>query len=260
MGRPGTGKSWWVRKRLEQARRPWVWTNGQLTAVSLFEVLFAHPDAVIVIDDVPLLFQDKQVRQYLMAACDSRDERRVDRRVFGDERTVRFSGSIIAISNEDLPTGPTGDALASRFDLVRHDPSDGEIAEYIRATMCPGDTETEVADWAIGRVAGSGLRLTIRHAETALRFHRDGQRRKRANDWKYLFDQTLASVSSAAPAPADDREDPRDRKAREAAESYDRWGGDVETAARECDCSRATLYRRRERWLTRRDEAPRLPR
>ena len=260
MGRPGSGKSWWVRRCLRESGVPHVWANGQLTAVSLFELLFGHPDAVVVIDDVPLLFADKQARQYLMAACDSQDPRVVDRRVFGDERRVEFAGAVIAVSNEELPSGPTGDALRSRFDLLRHDPSDAEVAAYVLATMCETPEDVEAAEWAVDRVAEAGERLTIRHAETALRFRRDGREGRRTNDWKYLFSQTLTSFSSvhreAGPAEPEDRADVD----REAADAYERWGGDPDAAAEECGCSRATLYRRRARWLDRSAGPPRLPR
>ena len=118
-GRPGTSKTFTVRKTLDELKTKYEYIDGHLTPMGLFELLALYFDRVIVLDDVAQLLADKKALQILLAALgnqpDNRHARIIKYRRQGRDETIRFTGGIIAISNLELHSQPLLEALESRF-------------------------------------------------------------------------------------------------------------------------------------------------
>ncbi len=67
-GRPGTSKTHIVRSTLDELGASYVYVNGHLTDIGLFETLAANPDKVIVLDDLASILRHDTGRQILLAA------------------------------------------------------------------------------------------------------------------------------------------------------------------------------------------------
>src|SRR5947209_7177931 len=67
-GRPGSGKTHVVRRTLEGTDKPYVYHDGHLTPLGLFELLCQQRDRVVVLDDVSSIFSQPVALQILLAA------------------------------------------------------------------------------------------------------------------------------------------------------------------------------------------------
>ena len=70
-GRPGTGKTYNIRRTLEQDGVKYYYHHGHLTPMGLFELLEEHPDCIIVLDDVAEILNQRIAVQILLAALGS---------------------------------------------------------------------------------------------------------------------------------------------------------------------------------------------
>jgi len=141
-GRPGTSKTFTVRKTLDEEGIRYQYHAGHITPMGLFELLEAHPEDVIVLDDVAQIFQHSTAKQLFLAALgnpsDAAGTRIVTYRRQGGPLPAPFRGGIIAISNLDLPHDPMVDAIRSRVHPHKYDPSDGQIAALMRQIAANG--------------------------------------------------------------------------------------------------------------------------
>src|SRR5262249_40203441 len=70
VGRPGTSKTYTVRQELDLRTKDWLYRNARMSAMGLFDLLAEYPHHVIVLDDIPSLFADRQAIQILLPALD----------------------------------------------------------------------------------------------------------------------------------------------------------------------------------------------
>lgn len=130
-GRPGTSKTYTVRKTLDALGTPYHYHDGHLTPMGLFDLLDEQYDRVTVLDDVSAIFQQPVALQLLLAALGNQPnhsgERIVRYRRQGHEHTIHFTGGIIAISNLELHSAPVLEALKSRVHYLNYSPSDEQI-------------------------------------------------------------------------------------------------------------------------------------
>jgi hypothetical protein len=173
-GRAGTGKTHAVKLTLNLMEKPYEYHHGHLTPMGLFELLDAHADSIIVLDDVAELLKNSIALQILLAALgnqpDHHGPRPVKYRRQGDEATVKFTGGIILISNLELHPAPLVAALRSRVHYLRHDPSDEQIAALMRKIAAQGRPQhglsatecLEVAEFVISEGRKLGCRPDIR--------------------------------------------------------------------------------------------------
>ena len=70
VGRPGTSKTFTVKKELQRLEAPWEYRNARMTPMGLFDFIAAHPEHILVLDDISTLFKNEQALQILMAALD----------------------------------------------------------------------------------------------------------------------------------------------------------------------------------------------
>ena len=135
VGRPGTSKSFTVKKELDQTGVAWVYKNARMTPMGLFCFIAEHPDQILVLDDIGSLFKSEQALQILLAALDGdpTKARTITYKSKDEDLRVQFTGGIIALSNSPLRSDPLAKALGSRVVLVEHEPTDEEIAAYDKA-------------------------------------------------------------------------------------------------------------------------------
>lgn len=131
-GRAGTSKTHTVKKTLDGLETNYEYIDGHLTPMGLFDLLDTYPHRTIVLDDVSQIFADKKALQILLAALgnqpDNRHTRIIKYRRQGHDKTIRFTGGIIAISNLELHSQPLLEALKSRVHYLKYSPTDEQIA------------------------------------------------------------------------------------------------------------------------------------
>jgi hypothetical protein len=131
-GRPGTAKTHTVRAVLEQEiREIFSYQRGHLTPIGLFELIAAHADEVIVLDDLAAVLKSDVALQILLSALEhptSRDRGRVVKyRRQGREELAVFRGGIVCISNKELHNEELLGAFKSRVHALNYDPADAQL-------------------------------------------------------------------------------------------------------------------------------------
>jgi hypothetical protein len=185
VGRPGIGKSFTVQQELQHQSRAWAYRNARMSPMGLFRFIEEHPEHVLVLDDIGTLFNDRQAMQILLAALDGQpgQARRVTYQTKNETREVDFQGGLIAISNLALGHDPLARALGSRVVILEHEPSDDEIAAFMRSLVAAGfqglspEEGRQVADFLSAESGRADLRLDLRCLAKAcrdFRQHRDG--------------------------------------------------------------------------------------
>lgn len=203
VGRPGTSKTHTVREELEKLEEPWVYQNARMTPMGLFEFIAEHPEHIIVLDDIASLFKNDQAVQILLAALDGKpgQPRVVTYKSADVEQKILFSGAIIAISNVPLRSDPLARALGSRIVMLEHEPSDGEIAAFMRHLATDGfqdlsgDECVEVAEFIISETREFNLRLDLRHLTKAFQDFRQQKHGRSRTSWRDLVRTSLKKLA-----------------------------------------------------------------
>lgn len=199
VGRPGTSKSYTVKEELSRSSRPWIFQNARMTPMGLFGFLADHPEHVIVLDDITSLFKNEQALQILLAALDGTPGQPRTITYKSSDKDVRFefTGSIIAISNVPLRHDPLARALGSRIIMVEHEPTDEEIARFIRHLALQGyedmqpDECLHVADFLIAETRVMDQRLDLRHLTKAWQDYRQTTHGNALTSWQDLVRSSL---------------------------------------------------------------------
>jgi hypothetical protein len=203
VGRPGTSKTHTVREELGQTDVPWIYQNARMTPMGLFEFIAEHPEHVIVLDDITTLFKNDQAMQILLAALDGKpgEPRVVTYKSKDEDLKVLFAGAIIAISNVPLRSDPLARALGSRIVVLEHEPSDDEIAAFIRHLALQGfedltvDDCMEVAEFVISETRENRQRLDLRHLTKAFQDFRQHKHGKSRTSWRDLVRTSLRKLA-----------------------------------------------------------------
>jgi len=203
VGRPGTSKTHTVREELERLEEPWIYQNARMTPMGLFDFVAEHPEHIIVLDDIASLFKNDQAVQILLAALDGNpgEPRVVTYKSADVEQKVLFSGAIIAISNIPLRADPLARALGSRIVMVEHEPSDNEIAAFMRNLAMSGfedltvDECIEVAEFIISETRQFDLRLDLRHLTKAFQDFRQHKHGRSRTSWRDLVRTSLRKLA-----------------------------------------------------------------
>ncbi len=146
-GRPGTSKTHTVRTTLEDMAAPHRWHSGHLTPIGLFEMIAENRDRVIVLDDVTSIFNQPAALEILLSALARRPKvsgaRVIPYKTARHERTVHFTGGIIAISNLAL-VGHQAQILAAvrdRVNVIHYEPTDEHILAFIERIADEGTAD-----------------------------------------------------------------------------------------------------------------------
>ncbi|MCY2928016.1 MAG: hypothetical protein NTV86_00700 [Planctomycetota bacterium] len=143
-GRAGTSKTFTVMQTLAELGVPYYRHVGHLTEMGLFDLLAEQYDRVLVLDDVGELFSasSRKALQLLLAALgaspDGSRTRPIHYKRLGQHRTVYFTGGIIFISNLELSNTPVHDALKSRVQYLKYEPTDEQIAALMYHVAAQG--------------------------------------------------------------------------------------------------------------------------
>ena len=213
VGRPGTSKTFTVMEELESLEVPHVIRNARMTPMGLFELLLEHPEHVIVLDDIASLFRQQAALQILMAALDGDPgkPRTITYKSKDKDLSFEFTGGVIAISNVPFHHDPLVNAVASRVVQLEHEPSDEEIAAFMRSLAEKGYKNLspeqchEIVDFIVAETRKHDARLDLRHLTKAYEDRRQWEDGHTSTDWQDLvrtslrkpMDQPVTPISKA---------------------------------------------------------------
>lgn len=201
-GRPGSGKTHTVRRILEECKTNYVFLNGRLSPAALYDEIEERPDSVLVIDDIPLLFNNLQAAQILMAAVggDPGVPRRVTYSIKGLRRITEYNGGIIAISNRPLRQDPAGLALASRLATLEHEPTDEMLIAFIESEARKGVKDVPVKECLmvfehiIDVCRAGDYRIDLRYFFKGIEDYRCWKSETCETDWRALVRSSMRRV------------------------------------------------------------------
>jgi hypothetical protein len=216
-GRPGTSKTYTVRSLLNRLAVGYGYSNGHLTPIGLFDLLDENRDRIIVLDDVSAIFNQPIALQVLLAALgnghDPGGVRVVRYKTAKGDRTVQFSGAIVALSNLALSRHHETilPALRDRIQVIHYDPSDeqvialcGHIADGGLHGLPPRECHTVLA-YLLGRLEGEELRPSVRlFVDKALRDYELYKTGCTETHWHDLINSTIRQELMQLTQPTND--------------------------------------------------------
>lgn len=251
VGRPGTSKTYTVKKELERINFPWAYRNARMTPMGLFYFLAEYPEHVIVLDDIATLFKNDQALQILLPALDGepRSPRVITYKSKDQDESIEFMGGIIAISNVPLRCDPLARALGSRLTILEHEPSDEEIAAFMRLLASKGDADLtpqechEIAEFVIDETREYELRLDLRHLTKAWQDYRQEKDGKSETPWQELV-RTSLQKSVVEPVVTMSKREEIEQETELVARLMDQYPGDTQRQMRESGLKKSTFYNR----------------
>ncbi len=251
VGRPGTSKTHTVREELERLEEPWVYQNARMTPMGLFGFIAEHPEHIIVLDDIASLFKNDQAVQILLAALDGKpgEPRVVTYKSADVEQKVLFTGSVIAISNVPLRADPLARALGSRIVVLEHEPTDDEIAAFIRHLALDGfedlsaDECIKVAEFIISETREFDLRLDLRHLTKAFQDFRQHKHGRSLTMWRDLVRTSLRKLA-IEPITISSKKDEIELQRQKVRHAINRFPNDRHAQISETGLKSSTFYNR----------------
>jgi Cdc6-like AAA superfamily ATPase len=249
-GRPGTSKTYTVREELERITAPSVIRNARMTPMGLFEFLREHPEHIVVLDDIATLFKDRAALQILMAALDGdpMKPRRVTYKSKDKDLEFHFSGGIVGISNLSLGNDPLADAVSSRVVLLEHEPTDEELAAFMRKLAHNGYKDLtaeqcqEVVTFVVNETRMCDRRLDLRHLTKAYEDRRQWEDGLSQTPWEELVRTSLKKwLTPEIPSKAEEIDQQRIL----VEEAMARFPSDVTEQIRYTGMKKSTFYKRK---------------
>jgi hypothetical protein len=204
VGRPGSGKTHSVRRVLDECEADYVFINGRLSPAALFDAIAERPDSVLVIDDIPTLFDSPAAAQILMAAAggDPGTPRRVTYLTRVVRQEVDFRGGLIALSNRPLRHDSAGQALASRLAMLQHEPTDEELIAFMEDKARRGVKDVTPRECMavfghVVRVCRSGdYRIDLRYFFKGIQDYLCYKSGECEMDWRVLVESSMQRVAA----------------------------------------------------------------
>jgi hypothetical protein len=222
-----------------------------MTPMGMFDFIAEHPEHVLVLDDIGSLFKNEQALQILLAALDGDpgEPRLVSYKSKDEDLQVWFSGGIIAISNIALRHDPLARALGSRIASLEHEPTDDEIAAFMRhlarkgyKALSPNEC-LEVAEFVIDETRECDQRLDLRHLTKAwddFRQYKDG---KAETPWQELVRTSLHKLLSE-PIQSLSKQEEIERHRKLVRELVAKYPSDTKRQLEESGLRKSTFYAR----------------
>ncbi len=252
VGRPGSGKTHTVLTTLQELEACYIYRNSRMSPMGLYEELSDHPEHVIVLDDIPSLLSERQAMQILIAALGGNPgEPRLVTYTRKDERkSFQFRGGIIAISNVPLRQDPLARALSSRMVILEHEPTDDELAAFMRSQalegfedLTPGECG-EVVEFVIDECRSNEFRMDLRHMKKGFQDRRQDKHGRSSRSWKELVRTSMKQP----PRPALSKQQQIACEVDQVEHLMQRYPGDTPRQIQESGLSKSTFYERKT-WL-----------
>ena len=169
-GRAGVGKTYTVRKTLDDLGVDYRYHHGRVSAPGLADELRCYPHCPHVFDDIHTLLAEPMSQQIFLAALGVQPgkPRTVTYTTKNERREFEFNSGIIAISNKKMGKDPLSKALISRCVHVEHNPTEPQTAALMRKLANGGynglsPTECmEVVEVVIAASKNSSRQLDLR--------------------------------------------------------------------------------------------------
>src|SRR5262245_36382821 len=173
-GEGGIGKSHLVFNTLDREGFPYHTFNSRMTAKGLFRTLQRHPDAVVVLEDMERLTNDKDAQGVLRSALSATQgkSRIVTWITADDPEEFEFRGGLIMTANRPLADLPELRAVESRIAVLRFEVTQEELQAQIRRIASGGFPHgnrtldaspcTAIAEHVISMCREAGASLNIR--------------------------------------------------------------------------------------------------
>jgi hypothetical protein len=204
VGRAGTGKTFTIVETLKRLDAPWAYRNGRVSAAGLFALLQEHPEHTVVLDDVTSLMGNKDALQVLIAALGGEpgQPRTVTYTIKSGEgrQSFEFRGGVVAVSNLPLRRDPLVDGVQSRVPLLEHEPSDEQLAAFMRQRAAKGFEDLspaecgEVVEYLIAESRAADYRLDLRAMSKAWQDRRLAKHGKAKRPWQELVASMLKRI------------------------------------------------------------------
>lgn len=258
VGRPGIGKTYTVMDELNsKSWGAWAIRNARMTPLGLFRFFAEHPEHTLVLDDVGGLFDSRAALLILLAALDGRPDlpREITYQTKTSTEKLQFRGGVIAISNLPLRNDPIAKALGNRIVILEHEPSDAEVAAFMRHLVAQGyegltpDEGGQVVDFLISEASRCDMRLDLRCLAKAGRDYiqcRDGHA---DTPWKELVRSTLRKLADAELVPLISKHQEIERERERVRQLIQLHPNDTERQLMESGLKKSTFYNRRREVL-----------
>lgn len=255
VGRAGTGKTHLVREVLDQCKVLWTYRNARMSAMGLYSLLEEHSEYTIVVDDIGSLFDQRAALQILLAALGGRPgcPRPVTYTIKekSERKSFDFGGSIIAISNVRLRRDPLTDAVVSRIPVLEHNPTDVQIAAFMRQQAQKGYEDLtpaecrEVVEFVVQASRQNDYPLDLRWMERGWQDFRLAKHGKALRSWQELITSSMKTIFHETPPQVTSKQDEIQLQREHVKRLMLRYPDDARRQMEESGLKRSTFYQRR---------------
>ncbi len=253
VGLPGTGKTHVIRETLDKTNADYVYRNGHMTPMGLYEQLELYPKSVMVIDDIPALLADGKALQILMAALGGE---------LGRPRTItystksknergkafEFSGGIIVISNVPLRGDAQSYAIVSRCVLVQHNPTEEELQAVMRDTAASGFEDMsssechEVVEFVLDESRSNDYRLDLRFMRKGFQDYRQWKHGNAILSWEDLIRSSMKLIHRQRSCVVLSKQEELERDREKVWEAGQTFPGDTQKQIAACGLKKTKFY------------------
>lgn len=220
-GDTGVGKTWNIEATLKDAQdegiRSFKKLSGKCTPLGLFELARDFTDAIIFVDDDPMLVKDTLSQQMLLHLCGDgrlnpdtgRNERLVTNIKSKTRESCLFTGSVIISNNVRLANMPVLRALQGRIRTYHFRPTTSELvamlrhlAETIDHPYTDLEEKREICEYIISQAEHSQQQIDLRLLKHGLSDFEQYWRGEADIHWKELIVSSMQDYYAPAPSPS----------------------------------------------------------
>jgi hypothetical protein len=228
-----------------------------MSAMGLYCLLEEHPEYTIVLDDIGSLFDQRSALQILLAALGGKPgfPRPITYTIKEKSQSFEFNGTIIAISNVRFRREPLTDAVVSRIPVLEHNPSDEQIAAFMRSQAQKGYEDLTpkeclaVVEYVIAASRQNDYPLDLRLMERGWQDYRFAKHGNALRSWQELFMSSMKTISYEPPSQVRSKQDELQLVRENVKRLMQYYPDDVAKQIKESGLTRSTFYVRRNEVL-----------